>query len=109
MEKKYVKKNNKIFLKNRSSGLQFALKTCVEFLNKNKFKHNNILHITHDNYPISLDFFISVLKIINNEKIDFGLLGFNCFDYRLCRKDLLNLRNHKKSIGLLGRAILTKN
>tara|TARA_Y100000816_G_C26103332_1_gene585382 strand:+ start:389 stop:1471 length:1083 start_codon:yes stop_codon:yes gene_type:complete len=105
--KKICKKNNIIFLKNRSSGLQFALKTCVEFLNKNEFKHNYILHITHDNYPISLDFFISLLKIINNKKIDFGLLGFNCFDYRLCRKDLLNLRNNKKSIGLLGRSILT--
>lgn len=101
-------KNNIIFIKNKSFGLQYALKSCVDYLDEKNYSQTHILHITHDNYPISTDFYDSISSIID-KKINFGLLGFNCFDYRLCRKDLINLRNKKKAIGLLGRAVLTNH
>ena len=84
--KKICKKNDIVFLENISNGLQYSLKTCLNYIKTNNLSHKYIWHITHDNYPVFNNFYDELYNILS-KNINFGLLGFNCFDYRLCRDE----------------------
>jgi len=105
--KEVCARKNIIFLANKESGLQWGLKTLVNFLDKNKYNAKMILHCTHDNYPINKNFKETIGKIANSKTyLKFGLIGFNHLDYRMTRNAIKAWKRKKQSHGLLGRILL---
>ena len=102
---------NIIFLKNKKIGLQWGLKTVIDYLDKYKYAASMVLHITHDNYPIVLNFKKTVEDISKSEVYaNFGMIGFNHLDYRMTRDAIIAWKNKKPAYGLLGRiALLPKS
>ncbi len=92
------------FLQNKSTGVQMATQTLVDFINKNRPKCKWIICFQHDNWPLSKNFFTNLNKMIKNQTInDYGCIGFNVLD---------NGKNTKKNSvekfkkGLLPRGML---
>lgn len=70
-----------VFLENKSRGVQMATQTLIDFINENRPNCKWIICFQHDHYPLSKDFFSSISKRINNNKLDeFGIIGFNVLD-----------------------------
>lgn len=106
--RKLCKENNFIFLKNQSFGLQMALKTLIDYIIKNNKKYDFILYISHDNFPISRNFFSKLNNFFKYNKLDnIGCIGFNHLDYNLHKKEITKFKNEVFSIGYLGRAFLS--
>ncbi len=107
--KEICRQNNIVFLKNTKAGLQWGLKTLVDYLDSNNYAASMILHITHDNYPVSNDFTGIINKIASNPGYSqFGMIGFNHLDYRLTRTAIARWKQTGHSQGLMGRAALAK-
>ncbi len=102
---------NIVFLKNKKNGLQWGLKTVVNYLDEYKYTASMVLHVTHDNYPIVSDF-KKIMEDISKSEVyaDFGMIGFNHLDYRMTRDAVIAWKNKKTALGLLGRiALLPKS
>lgn len=100
--------NNITFIENESIGLQMALSTLLNYLLRQDKKYNFILYISHDNYPISENFFYKLNQfVIKNNLEKFGCIGFNHLDYKYNKMEILNFKNNIFSLGHLGRSILT--
>jgi hypothetical protein len=100
--------NEITFIENQSVGLQMALKTLMTYLDKKNKKYKFILYISHDNYPVSREFFYKFNNFIELNNLDqIGCVGFNHLDYVQNKKEILEFKQNKFSIGLLGRSFLT--
>tara|TARA_R110001592_G_scaffold298845_3_gene569662 strand:- start:29 stop:1015 length:987 start_codon:yes stop_codon:yes gene_type:complete len=79
---KKICKNHKIqFLKNKSTGVQMATQTVVDFVNEHRPNCKWLICFQHDNWPISKDFFIELSNMITRGPInDYGCIGFNVID-----------------------------
>ena len=100
--------NEITFIENESYGLQMALKTLMKYLEKKNKTYKFILYISHDNYPISRDFFYKFNTFIELNNLDeIGCVGFNHLDYAHNKKEILDFKQNKFSMGLLGRSFLT--
>ena len=100
--------NEITFIENESVGLQMALKTLMTYLYKKNKKYKFILYISHDNYPVSREFFCKFNNLIELNNLDhIGCVGFNHLDYVQNKKEILDFKKNKFSIGLLGRSFLT--
>ena len=98
---------NIVFLKNEKNGLQWGLKTVVNYLDEHNYSASMVLHVTHDNYPIVPDFKKNVEDISNSEiYAGFGMIGFNHLDYRMTRDAIIAWKKNKPALGLLGRMAL---
>jgi hypothetical protein len=79
--KSICKEHGIVFLENKSRGVQMATQTLIDFINENRPNCKWIVCFQHDHYPLSKDFFSSISKRINNNKLDeFGIIGFNVLD-----------------------------
>ena len=73
--------NNIVFLENKSSGVQMATQTLIDFINENRPNCKWIICFQHDNWPITKNFFERLSKLIDTKKLDdFGGMGFNLVD-----------------------------
>ena len=73
--------NNIVFLENKSSGVQMATQTLIDFINENRPNCKWVICFQHDNYPVSQNFFKRLSKLISDDKLDrFGSIGFNLLD-----------------------------
>jgi len=107
--KSICKKNNIIFLENKSRGVQFATQTLIDFINTNRPNCKWIFCFQHDCYPLTSDFFTRISKLIDNGLPDnFGTLGFNRIDHGKHTPGAVNAwKQNKKPTGMLGLAHLT--
>mgnify|MGYP001173029307 CR=1 FL=1 len=79
--KSICKKHGIQCLENKSTGVQMATQTVIDFINKNRPKCKWIICFQHDNWPLSKDFFTTLNNMIINGPInDYGCIGFNVLD-----------------------------
>tara|TARA_B100000315_G_scaffold164806_1_gene153454 strand:- start:527 stop:1696 length:1170 start_codon:yes stop_codon:yes gene_type:complete len=101
--------NNIIFLNNSGKGIQWATQTAINYLSGLGSKCEWLIHFTHDNFPISANFFKMISKLIISKDInDYGCIGFNHMELT---KTLDSFKEWNKGInacGLLGLGRLTK-
>lgn len=107
---KICKENKITFLKNNGYGLQLALNTLLDYLKKKNIKYSYILYMSHDNYPISDNFYSELDDFLskNNELNDYGCIGFNNIDYKFHKKLIPKIKKNQFAIGFIGRNFLTK-
>ncbi len=79
---KICRKNNIIFLKNKSRGVQMATQTLIDYINLYRPECKWIICFQHDNWPVSKGFFSKISDYIYSGSLDnFGLIGFNHLDH----------------------------
>tara|TARA_R110000737_G_scaffold253236_1_gene262671 strand:+ start:367 stop:1341 length:975 start_codon:yes stop_codon:yes gene_type:complete len=106
--KEICKKNNITFLDNKSSGVQMATQTVVDFVNENRPNCKWLICFQHDIWPISKDFFTRISQLIEQDKLnEFGSIGFNIVDHGDYTKDAWDrFQKGEKPIGMIGFAHL---
>ena len=102
------KKNNIVYLDNKSKGVQMATQTVIDFVNKNRPNCKWLICFQHDIYPVSNNFFTRISKLIKQDKLDeFGGLGFNIIDHGAYTNDAWDrFQKGEKPIGMVGFAHL---
>jgi hypothetical protein len=79
--KRICQKNDIIFLHNKSTGVQFATQTLIDFINENRKECKWIVCFQHDNHPLTNNFFGEIDNLIGDNKLNsFGAIGFNNID-----------------------------
>ena len=80
--KAVCKKHGIQCLENKSTGVQMATQTLVDFINKNRPNCKWIICFQHDNWPLSKEFFTKLSDMIKYEGPinDYGCIGFNVLD-----------------------------
>lgn len=102
--KQVCEKNNIVFLENKSSGVQMATQTLIDFINEERPKCKWILCFQHDIWPISDNFFSRISTLISKNKLNnFGGLGFNIVDGGDYTKNAYDqFLNGETPIGMVG-------
>lgn len=98
------KSKNITFLVNKSRGVQFATQTLIDFINKNRPNCKWIICLQHDNYPLSVNFFSRISKLIQEKTMNqFGSMGFNVIDPGKYSGNSLELfKNNQYPLAMLG-------
>lgn len=80
--KQVCEKNNIVFLENKSSGVQMATQTLIDWIHENRPNCKWVFCFQHDIWPVSKNFFSRISKLISDNKLDdFGGVGFNIVDH----------------------------
>ena len=102
------KEHRVVFLKNQGKGIQWATKTAIDYLAEIESEAKWLIHFTHDNFPLTNDFFLKLSSLINTDMIqDFGCIGFNHMELK---KTLAAFKTYYKggdACGLMGLARLS--
>lgn len=97
------------FLDNKERGLQWALKTVIDYLDDIGSECEWLVHITHDCRPAGPAFFSRLNGLVEIGRLrDFGCVGFNVLDFMNTRPEIQRWKNSEDVCGILGRAVLTK-
>ena len=100
------KKNNIYFLKNKKKGVQNAIQTTIDWIDKEEKKVDWILILQHDIFPVNKGFYKKLNKILKNKNLyKVGLLGFNIIgdeDDWATNNSLKEYLKNKKPDGYLG-------
>lgn len=103
------KKNNIVFLENKSKGVQYAVDTLIDFIEISRPNCKWVVIFQHDNYPLTPNFFNRLSSLVEKgipEEI--SSLGFNNLDEGEYTDDsLLKWKNGQKPIGLVGKLHLS--
>lgn len=102
--KALCKKQGIQFLQNKSTGVQMATQTLIDFINKNRPNCKWIICFQHDNWPLSKNFFTNLNNMIKNQTINnYGCIGFNVLDNgKYTPNAIERYKKGKLSCGLLG-------
>jgi len=97
-------KHNITFLQNKSSGVQMATQTLVDFINTNRPNCKFIICFQHDVIPLTTHFFTKISELISNNSLaQFGAIGFNVLDRGKYCRDFLNKYNQGElPLGMIG-------
>ena len=107
--KAICKKHDIIFLENKSRGVQMATQTLIDYVNENRPNCKWIICFQHDHWPVSSNFFTTISKRIESNKIDeYGIIGFNVLDNGDYTGESWNSFNQgNKPLGMIGMAHLS--
>lgn len=102
--KSLSEKHNFVFLENKSTGVQMATQTIIDFVNENRPNCKWVFCFQHDNYPITENFFNRISKLINDGKVDkFSAMGFNAIDMGKYTFNSYHIwKSGEKPMGILG-------
>jgi len=102
--KSICNQHNIVFLENKSTGVQMATQTLIDWINKNRPNCKYIICFQHDVIPLTADFFSQISKLISNNSLDkFGAIGFNVLDKgKYCYDFYQKYLNNETPLGMIG-------
>lgn len=109
--KAYCKKLGIPYLENLDRGMQWSLKTVVEYAKDKLPSTRWVIHFQHDNYPLFPNFFEALSDYTRRDKVnEFGIVGFNHLSPvgQQTKNLVTRVKLKKHGIGMVGQAPIAK-
>ena len=106
--KAICKEHDIVYLQNKSTGVQMATQTLMDFIKENRPNCKYVICFQHDVKPLSENFFTRISQLITDGKLDeFGAIGFNVIDHgKYTKNSFAEFTKGEKPKGMLGLAHL---